>query len=431
MHPDPWPAPVAASPVDTTVFVPGSKSIANRALVLAAIAAGPSTVTGLPAGARDLELMTGALRALGADIETLAGGPAATVRPGWSTGDVAVDCGLAGTVMRFVPPLAGLRYGSATFDGDARARERPMGPMLAALRELGVPVDDRGEGRLPFTVIGNGRVPGGRVRVDASRSSQFVTALLLAGPRFDAGVLVHHVGDPLPSLPHVDMTCQLLAEHGVTVMADTADLRDATWAVPAAEVQPIDRVVEPDLSNAMPFAAMALLTGGRVTIPGIPADSVQPLALVAQLLEQLGATVRPAATELVVEGSGRIQGIDADLRELGELVPTVAVLCALAEGPSRLRGIGHIAGHETDRLAALATELTALGGSVTADADGLTITPRPLTRGRWRSYADHRMATAGAIVGLRVPGVLVEDVATTAKTFPGFPDQWAAALGSG
>lgn len=420
-----WPAPNASGPVTATVAVPGSKSLANRALILAALADGPSVITGLPGGARDLDLMAAALRALGHRVDVTS--TTATLTPGAATGDRAVDCGLAGTVMRFVPPVAALRAGSTRFDGDARARQRPMAAMLAALRHLGIQVPPADTG-LPFTVAGAGAVPGGPVTVDASGSSQFVSALLLSGARFDAGVTVHHAGGPVPSLPHIDMTVRLLAEHGVPVAVDVTDRRSARWRVEPGPLAAVDRRIEPDLSNAMPFAALALITGGTVTIPGWPSGSAQPIAAVTDLVAQLGGRAEVVADGLRVTGGPEVAGVSVDLRDLGELAPTVAAVCAVASGPSRLSGIGHIAGHETDRLAALARELNGLGGDVTADADGLTIRPRPLRGGVWRTYHDHRMATAGAIVGAVVPGVLVQDVATTAKTFPDFPDRWRAAV---
>lgn len=427
MPEDPWPAPTAAGPVHASITVPGSKSLANRALILASLADGPSTITGLPLGARDIDLMGAALASLGAGIEVLDRTTAA-VTPAAGDGNTTVDCGLAGTVMRFVPVCAALRRGRVTFDGDPRARERPMAQVIDALRQLEVTVGDGGTGRLPFTVHGTGSVTGGRVVVDASASSQFVSALLLAAARFDRGADVHHLGDPVPSLPHIDMTCRMLAEHGIPVAADVSDRTDAHWQVSPGVIRAYDRVIEPDLSNAAPFAALALLTGGSVVIRDWPDDSAQPAFQLLGVLRQLGATERLVPEGLQISGGDPIHGIVADLRDLGELVPTVAALCALASSPSRLTGIGHIAGHETDRLTALADEINGLGGDVAAEADGLLIRPRPLHGGRWRTYSDHRMATAGAILGAAVPGVEIEDVATTAKTFPGFAELWRATV---
>ncbi|MFN8126455.1 MAG: 3-phosphoshikimate 1-carboxyvinyltransferase [Candidatus Nanopelagicales bacterium] len=428
MQPEPeyWPAPVADGPVAATVSVPGSKSIANRALVLAALSDGVSRIDNLPSGSRDLALMVAALQELGSSIDSA--GAQVTVRPAAAEGAVAVDCGLAGTVMRFVPPVAALTGATATFDGDPRARVRPMGPMIMAMRQLGIRVDDHDTGRLPFDVTGTGRVPGGAVTVDASSTSQFVTALLLSGARFDRGVDIRHSGAPVPSLPHIAMTVRMLSEHGVTTLVEVEDRSDARWTVPPGTLRPRDRAIEPDLSNAAPFVALAAITGGRVIIPDWPADSLQPAGPMIETFETLGAAFAPGPTGMTVTGTGRIRGLHADLRDLGELVPTVAAVAAFADSPSHLMGIGHIAGHETDRLAALAEELSGLGCRTHADSEGLWIEPGPLRGGRWRTYADHRMATCGAILGARVPGVQIEDISTTGKTFPGFADAWTAAV---
>ncbi len=422
-----WPAPQAQGPVNATVRVPGSKSITNRALLLAALADGPSTIR-RPLVSRDSELMLAALRGLGATVHDLpetGAGPAWRVEPAPLTGPARVDCGLAGTVMRFVPPIAALAAGEVAFDGDPRARERPMGPVLAALRELGATIDGPSD-RLPFTVHGHGALPGGNVQIDASASSQFVSGLLLAAPRYDKGVDVVHVGEPVPSLPHIRMTVVMLRQAGVEV-EDEAPQR---WRVTPGPVKARDLDVEPDLSNAAPFLAAALLTGGSVTVVGWPRSTTQPGDLLRDLLARMGAECRVSRAGLVVRGRGRVHGIDADLRDVGELAPTIAGLAALASSASTLRGIGHLRGHETDRLAALVTEINGLGGNVTERRDGLVIKPRPLHGGVFGTYGDHRMATTGALLGLMVPGVLVEDIDTTAKTLPEFTALWDTMLGS-
>jgi 3-phosphoshikimate 1-carboxyvinyltransferase len=337
--------------------------------------------------------------------------------------------GLAGTVMRFVPPLAGLAAGRVRFDGDPRARERPLGPLLSGLRQLGVRIEDGGRGVLPFTVAGRGVVPGGRVEIDASASSQFVSGLLLVSARFDKGVEVRHAGPPVPSQPHIAMTLDMLRAAGVDADAEVGDAgRAAVWRVVPGPVRARDIVVEPDLSNAAPFLAAAVVTGGQVTVPGWPGRTTQAGDALRGLLAQVGAAVTLDGAGLTVRGTGRVSGVDADLHEVGELAPVFAALCALADGPSRLRGLAHLRGHETDRLAALATELSGLGAAVTEIDDGLLIRPRPLTGRVFGSYADHRMAQAGAVLGLVVPGVLVENIATTGKTLPDFPGMWAAML---
>ncbi|PZR52080.1 3-phosphoshikimate 1-carboxyvinyltransferase [Xylanimonas oleitrophica] len=430
-----WEAPVASGPLDAAVEVPGSKSLTNRLLVLAALAEGPGTLHGA-LRSRDADLMIAALRALGAEITEGSSPSTLHVVPGPVRGDTDVFAGLAGTVMRFLPPVAALADGPVRFDGDPQARVRPMLPVLAALRALGVDVragDGSGpqaaspaEGfpsTLPFTVLGQGGLRGGAVDVDASASSQFVSGLLLAAARFDEGLTLRHVGATLPSLPHIEMTVATLREAGVEV----DDSRDGIWVVSPGPVAAREVRVEPDLSNAAPFLAAALVAGGTVSVPGWPAATTQPGALVPELLTRMGGDARLTADGVLrVTGTGRVHGIDVDLRAAGELAPTFAALAALADSPSRLRGIAHLRGHETDRLAALATEITRLGGQAEETRDGLVITPRPLHGGTFRTYADHRMATSGALVGLRVPGVLVEDVETTAKTLPGFAGMWRA-----
>lgn len=423
----PWAAPTATAPVDATVTVPGSKSLTNRYLVLAALAQASSRLRA-PLHSRDTELMAAALAALGTIVEEVPGagafGPDWMVTPRRLRGPADVDCGLAGTVMRFVPPVAALASGPVRFDGDPAARRRPMAPVITALRELGVATDDEGAGRLPFTVHGQGGVRGGRLRIDASASSQFVSGLLLAAARFEEGLVVEHVGPPIPSAPHVVMTVEALRDVGVVV----DDVDPSIWRVDPGPVSALDVQVEPDLSNAAPFVAAAAVTGGRVRVPGWPQYTTQAGDLLRDLLDQMGAEVTLDRDGLTVEGTGELYGIDADLSDAGELTPTVAALAALADSPSQLRGVAHIRGHETDRLAALATELTALGADVSETPDGLVVRPRPLHGGLFSTYADHRMATAGALIGLRVPGIFVEDVETTAKTLPGFIDLWTAML---
>ena len=416
-----WPAPVAPSAVRATVEVPGSKSVTNRALVLAALADGPSTVR-RPLRARDTLLMADSLRALGAHVTD--DGAHWRVAPGRPAGGGRIDCGLAGTVMRFVPPVAALAPGDVVFDGDREARVRPMRPVLDGLRALGVMVDDEGRGTLPFTVQGRGSVTGGVVTLDASGSSQFVSALLLAAARYDKGVEVRHVGPPVPSMPHIEMTLAMLRDARVDASATGC----GTWRVEPGAIAARDVDVEPDLSNAAPFLAAALVTGGEVTVPGWPAATTQPGDALRHLLAAMGGDVALDDRGFTLRGSGEVAGIDADLRDVGELAPALAAVAALARTPSRFRGIAHLRGHETDRLAALAAEITALGGDVRETDDGLEISPRRLRGGVFRTYADHRMATAAAVLGLVVDGVEVEDVATTAKTLPDFVAMWDAML---
>ena len=418
-HTDLWPAPHADGPVHATVRLPGSKSITNRALVLAALSDGPSVVR-QALRSRDTELMAAALRELGTDVDVT--GDDWKVTPGPLRGRETIDCGLAGTVMRFVPPVAALADGPVVFDGDPHARLRPMHEVLQGLRGLGVTVEDEGRGALPFTVVGTGHVRGGQVTIDASASSQFVSALLLAGPRYDEGVDVRHDGKPVPSLPHIDMTVEQLRLHGVEV--DDSDTN--RWRVLPSAVRAVDVRVEPDLSNAAPFLAAGLVTGGSVTVLDWPRHTTQAGDALREIVTLMGGTAELTDEGLTVTGTGTLHGLDFDLHDVGELTPTVAALCLMAEGPSHLRGVAHIRGHETDRLAALATEFNSLGGHVTETEDGLTIRPTSLHGGPFRTYADHRMAHAAVVLGLAVPGVSVENIGTTSKTFPDFAGAWTA-----
>ena len=434
-----WNAPVAAAPIDAEVTVPGSKSLTNRALVLAALADGPSRLTGT-LRSRDTDLMIDALRALGARIEG-PHGPLAphdtklVITPGELRG-THVDCGLAGTVMRFVPPVAALATGTSTFDGDPAARVRPQATVLDALRALGAGIEGNS---LPFTVTGTGSLRGGRVEMDASASSQFVSGVLLSAARFDEGVELVHTGSaPVPSGPHIEMTIEMLRESGASVEQPTPN----SWRVAPGPIAAVDRVVEPDLSNATPFLAAAAVTGGTVRVPHWPSSTTQPGDAIRGILQDMGATVTLEAAgdgtgqgvgeagygTLVVVGPRTLSPVDKDLSAIGELTPTVAALCAVADGPSRLTGIAHLRGHETDRLAALAAELGAVGCGVTELPDGLEITPAPLRGATWRAYADHRMATAGAIIGLVTTGVEVDDIDSTSKTMPGFSGLWSDML---
>ncbi|NAS27408.1 3-phosphoshikimate 1-carboxyvinyltransferase [Herbidospora sp. NEAU-GS84] len=415
-----WPAPVASGPVVATVALPGSKSVTNRALPLAALADGPGRVR-LALRSRDADLMAEGLRKLGTRMVPSNESVSSSdweMTPGPVTGGGHIECGLAGTVMRFLPPIAALADGEVSFDGDPHARKRPMGTILDALRALGAHVDGD---RLPFTI--RGPLSGGEVTVDASGSSQFVSGLMLAAARFPKGVTVRHVGPPVPSMPHIAMTVQMLRARGVEV----DDSERHVWRVLPGPIAATDFTVEPDLSNAAPFFAAAMVTGGSVTIPHWPAETTQPGDRLRELLTGMGARVELTAEGLTVHGGG-LHGIDVDLRDEAELTPTIVALAALADSPTRVRGVAHIRGHETDRITALATEVNRLGGDARETDDGLEIFPKKLHEGVFHSYDDHRMATAGAVIGLAVPGVEVENIATTAKTLPEFATMWAAML---
>jgi 3-phosphoshikimate 1-carboxyvinyltransferase len=366
--------------------------------------------------------MIGALRALGVTIETRTDDDTElTISGSFAPApDARIDCGLAGTVLRFVPPVAALTTETVMFDGDEQARVRPITPLLDALRRLGVDVDGDG---LPVQVHGRGCVPGGTVEIDASASSQFVSGLMLSGAAFTDGLTIVHTGASVPSAPHIAMTASMLRDAGV----DVDDSQANRWRVRPGPIAARHWVIEPDLSNAVPFLAAAVVTGGAVRVTGWPARSIQPAGTILAILEKLGAVVRQSDPYLEVQGTRLHAGFEVDLHDVGELTPSVAALAALAVpgSVSELRGIAHLRGHETDRLAALSTEINGLGGQCAETDDGLLITAAPLHGGTWHSYADHRMATAGAIVGLRVPGVEVEDIGTTAKTLPQFPELWA------
>ncbi|MBM7831202.1 3-phosphoshikimate 1-carboxyvinyltransferase [Agromyces cerinus] len=430
-----WRAPVAVAPLSAIMGLPGSKSLTNRELVLAALADGPSTLRA-PLWSRDSELMIEGLRSLGTGFERVPGhggfGDDLRVTPAEELlGSTTIDCGLAGTVMRFLPPVAALALGPTMFDGDEHARRRPMSGVIDGLHALGVDLDDDRRGTLPFTVHGTGAIGGGALEIDASASSQFVSALLLSAPRFEHGLDLRHSGERLPSLPHIEMTVETLRTRGVEVTSP----EPGRWVVAPGAIRAIDVDIEPDLSNAAPFLVAALVAGGSVTITGWPAETTQVGAQLAQILPKFGARVVVEGDRLTVhapepgEGSRRgIRGVDLDLSEAGELAPNLVALAALADEPSTITGIGHIRHHETDRLAALTAEINGLGGRVTELDDGLRIDPAPLHGGPWRAYADHRMATSGAIIGLAVPGVVVDDIASTGKTLPQFTALWEQML---
>jgi 3-phosphoshikimate 1-carboxyvinyltransferase len=441
MHPDDhhnrsWSTPAAAGPVSARVRLPASKSITNRALVLAALSDGPASVAN-PLSARDTLLAVGALRALGTQITGPDSVAVWRVTPGQppAGADVSVDVGNAGTVMRFLPGVAALTSAAAHFDGDARARQRPVGPILAALRQLGADIGDGGRAAVPFTVHGRGAVRGGKVTLDASGSSQLVSGLLLTAPRFDDGIEIRHEGAPVPSAPHIAMTVRMLRAAGavVTETAAGAGGRPDAWRVRPGRLNLGAITVEPDLSNAGPFLAAALVTGGTITVPDWPRDSLQATGAILDVLASMGARYEVGSDGLTITGSGRVRGITADLRDVNELAPVLTAAAALADSPSVFTGLAHTRGHETDRLAALAKEINALGGDITELPDGLQIRPRPLRAGAagtpFGSYDDHRMVMAAAVLGLAVPGIDVDNAQTVAKTFPGFTGVWAEMLG--
>jgi 3-phosphoshikimate 1-carboxyvinyltransferase len=404
--------------VHSRVTIPGSKSVTNRALILAAQADSPSTIR-RPLISRDSELMSGGLQAMGVKIE--AGNDAWVVTPSSLQGPARIDVGNAGTVMRFLPPLAALAHGDISFDGDPRSYERPLGPVIKALEELGIEIDHGGRYSLPLVIKATGSIPGGELTIDASASSQFLSALLLVAPSMTNGITVQHRGGSLPSMPHIDMTVQMLKQFGATVHVDKSN---SSWLVEPGVLRGQDLVIEPDLSNASPFLSIAMVCGGSITIADWPKSTTQPGDQLREIFTRMGATVELSDDGLTLTGGSSIRGIDIDLHDVGELTPSIAALAALADSPSHLRGIGHLRLHETDRLAALTREINSLGGTVVEEETALHITPSSLHGGIVHTYEDHRLATAGAVIGLVVPGIEIENVATTRKTLTDFPGLW-------
>lgn len=414
-----WPAPFRGrKPVLSRVTIPGSKSVTNRALILSALANSPSTLHH-PLISRDSELMSAGLQAMGVSIKTSK--ESWTVTPEPLHGPARIDVGNAGTVMRFLPPLAALAHGDISFDGDPRSYERPIGPVIKALEELGVEIEHEGRFSLPMVIKAQGFINGGSLTIDASASSQFLSALLLVAPRMKNGITVHHKGSSLPSMPHIDMTVQMLRDFGATVHVDKSA---ESWHVEPGILRGLDLVIEPDLSNAAPFLSIAMVCGGSITIADWPKNTTQPGDYLRDIFTQMGAHVEFTSEGLTLTGGDSIHGIDIDLHDVGELTPSIAAVAALADSPSHLRGIGHLRLHETDRLAALTREINALGGDVVEEETALHITPSPLHGGTFHTYEDHRLATAGAVIGLVVPEILVENVATTRKTLTDFPGLW-------
>ena len=441
-----WPAPFRGSkPVNARVVIPGSKSVTNRALILAAQATSPSILR-RPLISRDSELMVAGLRQLGIDVQEIEVESASTagsnnggtstkelawkITPAPLKGPAAIDVGNAGTVMRFLPPLAALAQGAISFDGDPRSHERPLGPVIKALEELGISIDHGNRYSLPLSLVGTGKIPGGEIDIDASASSQFLSALLLIGPSTVNGITARHVGGELPSMPHIEMTVEMLRDFGATVHVDAAK---KTWRVEPGALHGKDLMIEPDLSNAAPFLSIAMVCGGSITIADWPQKTTQPGDQLRTLLRDMGAQVSLNADGLTLTANSeksalrdapKIVGIDVDLHDVGELTPSIAALAALADSPSHLRGIAHLRLHETDRLAALTREINSIGGKVTEEHSALHFEPSALGTGIFHTYEDHRLATAGAVIGLVTPGIEVENIATTRKTLTDFPGLW-------
>lgn len=431
VHMTNWSAPFrsgitsASQPLKAKISIPGSKSATNRALILAAISKTPSRLR-KPLSSRDADLMVKGLRSLGCKINEIktSEGFDYEITPQKLSGPCQIDVGNAGTVMRFLPPIASLATGLVHFDGDARSHERPLEPVIKALEQLGISIEHGSKYRLPLTINGSGQINGGEIQIDASASSQFISALLLLGPATKNGLTVKHTGKSLPSMPHIEMTIQMLRKFGAIVEVD-----QNSWTIRSGELHGQDLTIEPDLSNAAPFMAAAMVCGGSVEILDWPKSTSQPGDQLRDIFAKMGARIEQNGEGLKIFGSGEINGIDIDLHDVGELTPTIAAVAALASSPSTLRGIGHLRLHETDRVAALANEINNLGGDVTEGPGELLIKPTNLVASQiFKSYEDHRMATAGAIIGLAVKDLIVENIETTKKTLPNFPGMWQEML---
>ena len=426
-----WSAPYrggltsVGEPVNAKITIPGSKSATNRALILAAIAKTPSRLR-KPLSSRDADLMVKGLQSLGCKIDEIKTeqGFDYQITPHELSGPTQIDVGNAGTVMRFLPPIASLATGLVHFDGDARSHERPLEPVIKALEQLGASIEHGNKYRLPLTINGSGEIKGGEVEVDASASSQFISALMLLGPATKNGLTIRNIGKSLPSMPHIEMTIQMLRQFGATV-----EVNENSWKVISGDLLGQDLTIEPDLSNAAPFMAAAMICGGSVEILDWPKSTSQPGDQLRDIYAKMGAKIERSNEGLKISGSGTISGIDIDLHDVGELTPSIAAVAALASSPSTLRGIAHLRLHETDRLAALASEINNLGGDVTEGPGELLIKPSKLVASQiFKSYEDHRMATAGAIMGLAVKDLIVENIETTKKTLPDFPGMWQEML---
>ena len=431
VHMTNWSAPFrggltsVGEPVNAKITIPGSKSATNRALILAAIAKTPSRLR-KPLSSRDADLMVKGLQSLGCKIDEIKTeqGFDYQITPHKLSGPTQIDVGNAGTVMRFLPPIASLATGLVHFDGDARSHERPLEPVIKALEQLGASIEHGNKYRLPLTINGSGEIKGGEVEVDASASSQFISALMLLGPATKNGLTIKNIGKTLPSMPHIEMTIQMLRQFGATV-----EVNENSWKVISGDLLGQDLTIEPDLSNAAPFMAAAMICGGSVEILDWPKPTSQPGDQLRDIYAKMGAKIERSNEGLKISGSGTISGIDIDLHDVGELTPSIAAVAALASSPSTLRGIAHLRLHETDRLAALASEINNLGGDVTEGPGELLIKPSKLVASQiFKSYEDHRMATAGAIMGLAVKDLIVENIETTKKTLPDFPGMWQEML---
>jgi 3-phosphoshikimate 1-carboxyvinyltransferase len=404
-----------------SVHVPGSKSITNRALVLAALTGSQQLDGALQS--EDTEVMVESLCKLGF-----------AVNPDWQAARISLDqkssarvipaqaadlfVANSGTSMRFLTALVALGQGRYRLDGVARMRERPIADLLDALQQLGVNSHSENADGCPPVVIEARGLPGGSVRIKGGTSSQFLSGLLMVAP-FAKADLAIEVEGPLVSVPYVAMTVAMMRQFGLAV----EEHRPGHFQVPAPQrPRPLARyAIEPDASAASYFFGAAAITGGSTTVTGLPTHCLQGDVRFVEVLEQMGCRIERGAGTMTVHG-GPLHGIDVDMNDISDTVMTLGAVACFAEGPTTIRNIAHIRHKETDRLAALATELRRIGAGVDEFADGLVIHPAPLHGAVVETYNDHRMAMSLALVGLKIPGIVIDHPACVAKTYPRFFD---------
>ncbi|HEV2108147.1 MAG TPA: 3-phosphoshikimate 1-carboxyvinyltransferase [Thermomicrobiales bacterium] len=421
-YPDVMEISPVEQPIDADVPVPGSKSITNRALLIAALADGESELTGA-LYSDDTRYMAGALNGLGIAVESDEAGERFHVRGGGGTfpaSDVDLFVGNSGTTMRFLTAALPLGHGTYRIDGIARMRQRPIAPLLAALNALGADArSEEGSGCPPVVVRANG-LRGGKVTMAGEQSSQYFSALLMVAPYAREGVTIEVAGD-LVSKPYMPLTASVMSAFGVHAELDTETWRHFR-VTPGQRYQGRTYHIEPDATNASYFFAAAAVTGGRVRVNGLGSASTQGDLRFVDALAAMGAEVRIAADFVEVRGpaGGRLRGVDLDLNAISDTAQTLAAIAPFAGGPTTIRGIAHARLKETDRVAAIATELRRLGQHVEEQPDGVTIHPAPVVPADVQTYDDHRMAMSFAVTALRAPGVRILDPGCVAKTFPGF-----------
>ena len=411
-------------PISATIDVPGSKSITNRAMLIASIAQGRSVIDGALLS-DDTRYMAAALRTLGFIVEIDEAARRITV--GGQGGMIPVkgaelDIGGAGTVMRFLVAMLTLGEGRYRIDGNQRMRQRPIGPLLDAMERLGASVYSERDNNCPPVIVdaSRKRFEGGQTTIDARVSSQFVSAMLMPAPLWPLGIKLTVVGEV--ARPFIDMTLRVMETWGASSSATGDQI-----VVPGGQWYRAQRyTVEPDASSASYFAAAAALIGGRVRIPHLTKNSVQGDTGFLSVLEKMGANLTWLNNVVEIEGTGTLTGVDIDMNGMPDMVPTLAAIAPFASTPTKIRGVGFIRYHESDRLHVLATELHRLGATVRGTEDGLEIEPSTLRGAEIETYEDHRIAMAFAVTGLKQPGITIKDPACVAKTFPDFFDKLAA-----